>query len=289
MALLSQGQDPEMDLAKYFQEVRNGGSPTLPVDLSQSRSENEALDLLEHFASDSLQIVERKALELIGMLAGASEDSAVRRRGVNMVLTRASRQVGMSLSLLKGFQKMDFSDSAKNIVRQLVRMEGPSLTEWIRMAGFLELKDLVSNIRQLSQPGNSQGLRWAAIISLARMGDASAISDMMRRIRRLPVNDDMVYRVFPDLIFTRQREAISFIVEAMQDRAKNCQSADAEIPQAIPCGYRIMEQLAPVIVDFPFSVDSSGDLQTNDYPEALEVVRKWFQTNTNYQIAINTY
>jgi hypothetical protein len=40
-----------------------------------------------------------------------------------------------------------------------------------------------------------------------------------------------------------------------------------------------MELLAPVIVDFPVKTDITGQLETDDYPAALQTVRKWFVNN----------
>jgi hypothetical protein len=61
-------------------------------------------------------------------------------------------------------------------------------------------------------------------------------------------------------------------------------AADAEKDARIVCGYRIMEQLAPVIAEYPLQLDEFGDLQTHDYPSALEHVREWFLKHKTYTI-----
>jgi hypothetical protein len=116
------------------------------------------------------------------------------------------------------------------------------------------------------------------------MDDAPALKDLMQRVSKLPVNDDVVYKLFPDLIYTRQKESIDYMIEALNSDVKTCFTADAEKEVEILCGYRIMEQLAPVIADYPFNLDESGDLQTDDYPSALLTVRNWFRTHKNYTI-----
>lgn len=104
------------------------------------------------------------------------------------------------------------------------------------------------------------------------------------RVKKLPVNDDVVYQVFPDLIYTRQQEAIAYLVTALDSDATDCLSADAERQTPISCGYRIMEQLAAIIEGYPLILGESGDIITGDYPAALNIVRKWFQINQTYSI-----
>jgi hypothetical protein len=50
-----------------------------------------------------------------------------------------------------------------------------------------------------------------------------------------------------------------------------------------------MEQVAPVIKDFPVKADESGDLDVSNYAAALQQVRGWFVANTSYQILTDIY
>jgi hypothetical protein len=171
----------------------------------------------------------------------------------------------------------------------LLARKSSHFEELLRLIGFLELTDLKESIRPYTQIGNSQATRWAAIVSLARMNDVAATEEMMRRARKLAVSDDIIYKIFPDLAYSRCPEAIAYMVEALQSDEKNCLSADAENEQAIPCGYRIMEQLAPVIDGYPLQLDGSGDLKTTDYIAALKTVREWFAKHPNYKILRDRY
>ncbi|HEX8038201.1 MAG TPA: hypothetical protein VF490_03595, partial [Chryseosolibacter sp.] len=157
------------------------------------------------------------------------------------------------------------------------------------LAGYLGLRDLEPDIWQRSQPGNPIAIRWAAMLSLARLGNSEATAAIMKRVSKFPVNDDVVYELFPDLLYTRQPEAIAYMIAALQSDDPNCLSADAEKEKPIPCGYRIMELLAPVIAGYPLQVDQSGDLATSDYPKALQTVRAWFNHSTAYQILTDKY
>lgn len=48
---------------------------------------------------------------------------------------------------------------------------------------------------------------------LARMGDEQAISTIMNRVQRIPVSDDVGYQLFPDLVYTRARPILNYLIE----------------------------------------------------------------------------
>jgi len=78
------------------------------------------------------------------------------------------------------------------------------------------------------------------------------------------------------------------MIEVLMSDLANCESADNDNPTAILCGYRVMEQLAPAIKNYPLTLDASGDVKTNDYKKSLALVRKWFQENKDIYIIDNS-
>ncbi len=103
------------------------------------------------------------------------------------------------------------------------------------------------------------------------------------------MTDAVVYEIFPDLVYTRSQEAITYLVEALNSDAKNCESANAESEEKIPCAYRVMEMLAPVIENYPLKLSESDDIETTDYPGALQKVRDWFKVNKGFKILKDRY
>lgn len=292
-SFMSGAQDLRQGTHEYFNQVRKGHYPPTPHAFPATAHEQEALDILLPFLKDSATTVREKAYELVYTVSSNSDNSFLRNDGVVILLGASSDpDAGLratALQLLSRFHNIDFNLSARDSLRKMIRSKISPLHRLIKLGGFLGLTDLVPDIQRMSQPGNPSQLRWSALQSLARMGQPGAIKDMMERVKRLPINDDLVYKVFPDLIFTRQREPIAYVVEALQSDQKNCLSADVEREVAIPCGYRIMEQLAPVIEDFPLKLDESGDLITRDYPAALDIVRQWFRIHETYTILNDRY
>ena len=289
----SEGQNLPEEAQHYFNEIRRGVFLSIPAVLLSQEYENSTLHLLQPLLRDSTGNVRARASEITYLLSSRSDNARVRHQGVNMLLqTGVDPDPGIAriaLAFLKEFDKQDFTLEAKDSLRKLVKIEGTQLAQLIKLAGFLELRDLIPEIRPWAQPGNPTPVRWAAILSLARMGESEAISDIMKRVEKVPVNDDLVYEVFPDLIYTRQREPIAYVVEALQSDEKSCMSADAEREMPILCGYRIIEQLAPVIAGYPLQLDDTGDIKAEDYTLALESVREWFQSNPSYTILNHRY
>ena len=94
----------------------------------------------------------------------------------------------------------------------------------------------------------------------------------------------------PLLTYTKQSVIYNWLFDQIISNEKNCHPADAEIPGNIHCAYRIMEAVAPSIIDFPIQLDRWGDLAVESYSKALKTVREWIPTNReNYSLDLETY
>lgn len=286
-------QEWRSDLNHYFDSVRKEKYPSIPESLLAAKEKSEMLAIIGSLLSDSSYSVRAKALELTYFVSSHASSSSVRNRGVEMLLQPCINgdieTTGVALDLVAKFRRSDFTSAAKDYVRKLAQRPTLQYNEILKVAAFLELRDLTGDIRKRSQVGNRPAMRWTALLSLARMGDNDAVSDIIGRVKKLPVNDDLVYKVFPDLVFTRSRPLINYMVDAMMSDSTDCLAADAEKEINIPCGYRIMEQLAGIVDGFPLELNDTGDLQANDYSAALQKVREWFVENSDYAILDNEY
>jgi len=286
--VISPAQGLKREADKFFQLVRTGDYTPAPDIFMSSGMEREILEVLAHFLRDSSHYVREKTYELAYAISSRSSEYRLRQEGIAILINgvtdddRAIR--ALAIDFLEKFQKEDFPPAAKDSLRRLITSEVSPLDRLIKLAAFLELDDLIPLIRSWSLPGTRTQLRWSALQCLARMGEQDAINEIMTRVKRLPVNDDVVYKIFPDLIFTRQPRPIAYIVEALQSNERKCLSADVERSVAIPCGYRIMEQLASVIEGFPVALNDSGDLKTDNYADTLAAVREWFILHKTYTI-----
>lgn len=290
---LTWGQLHEEDLHEYFSRVKSGLSTTRPESALKAGKPKSHLSALKPYLNDTLPTVRAAAADCTHFVTIRASDPSDRMAGVDLLL-QTYREDDAShnstrLTWLEDYTREDYSAFARNAVRDLVRREPAYFDRILRLAGFLQLSDLIPDIWPWTQTGNPSAIRWSALICLARLGDAAATTAVLARAKNLPLNDDVVYRLFPDLIYTRSPDIIAFVVEALHQNEPNCLAANGESQVRIDCGYRIMEQLAPVIEGFPVEVDISGDLKTDDYPGALERIRSWFRRNPDYTILDHTW
>ncbi|MFN8335306.1 MAG: hypothetical protein U0U09_09250 [Cyclobacteriaceae bacterium] len=283
-----------VNLGPYFSQLRSGKSPNIPNEVLKPENAKTVLNALQIYAKDTVVIVRSKATLIARIVGVKSNVAAIRQQAVTQIIQAANDKstgnAGAALNYLTEFRKTDFNKTHRDSLIVLFRRSPPYIDILSKLVGFLDIKELKNDLFALSQQ-NTLGRkeRWSAMLALARMNETQAINDIMNRVKRMPVTDAVVYEVFPDLVYTRRPEAIAYLVEALNSDAKNCNSADAEQGSRIPCAYRIMEMLAPVIEGFPLKTDDSGDVVSNDYPAALQQARDWFVKNSNYVVLKNSY
>lgn len=291
---LAFGQAPAQPAAleDYFARVRAGEQPPQPSALLQPDRISAHLQTLAALRSDTVPGVRQQAIVLthqIGLQASAVRAEALRQL-LAAVRDPDSGNAGLALIYLTTYAKRDFTKPHQDSLLALFQTRRAHASRLIRLIGYLgddrarpELMDLTAN------RAANRNDRWAAWLALSRMGDATALQEVLTRVKRLPVNDDLVYDILPDLIYTRQRAAIQYLIDVLNSQEPTCESADPEQPRPILCGYRVMELLAPVIENYPLQLSSGGDLATNDYPAALTQVRAWFTAHADFRILNDHY
>jgi hypothetical protein len=117
------------------------------------------------------------------------------------------------------------------------------------------------------------------MLALARLGEESAINEILSKVSSKETDNKMIYVYYPDLIYTRQKKMYDFLIERMMDKKAQCYSANPNSSEKIDCGYRIVEILASAIKDFPQRSDSKNARKW------LDKSRKWCKKqNGNYRI-----
>lgn len=254
----------------------------------------EVLQVLSGYYADSLSMVRDRAYHYTRRVGQASDVAAVRAQAVAQLITGMSDADGIVvntvLSGLGGFSFGDFSESQKSTIAGYLQTSLPHYDKLLRLAGFLQLEDQAALIRAKAYDrGESRAVRWAAKMAMARLGDEAILNSIITKLESVAINEDIVYEIFPDLIYTRQPAAIEFMVSVLNSEERNCYPANPDATQKIPCGYRVMEFFPGVIEDFPLQRGASGDIETDDYREALQTAREWFKINSgNYTINKST-
>ncbi|MEO0734940.1 MAG: hypothetical protein AAFZ52_19035, partial [Bacteroidota bacterium] len=139
-------------------------------------------------------------------------------------------------------------------------------------------------------PPEATSAKRARNLALVRTGDAAKTANLLKNVRRYPVNDEFIYTVVPLLTYTRNRKVIDYLWQQALTENTACTPADAETSGRIDCAYRIVEFLAPIIPDFPVKHDDSGILLVADYSAALAEIRRWYAAHTtDYLIDRTTF
>ncbi|CAD5267375.1 MULTISPECIES: HEAT repeat domain-containing protein [unclassified Imperialibacter] len=276
-------------LLTFLASIREGNSPALLYQvLRQPAQLNDHIRIIDSNLSDTLPTIRRACYQSLDVMQKSATAPAAKQQILALQLRGIEDEspdiVGLSIQNLSSVPSSLFSASQKKTLIQTLDRQVAKKEVLIKMVGTLKDESATPALRQLSQPGNSAKVRWAAYLALARLGDQTAINLVNNKVRGIEVNDDMVYDMAPSIIYTQQKQLYDYLVELLYSNETNCESANPDQTNAINCAYRILELLAPLIVDFPIATSASGDLKTNNYREALVTAREWFADHEDFRI-----
>lgn len=277
-------------LQTFFNDVRSNPDLYHKIPSNFGQKKLKILRDLEVYRTDSINTVRKYAFLIANKLTKNDTNSILKQDVVNFLLKgfndSDSGICGIVSDFLKDYPKKSYNDKAQNKILELLYLTPPYYRELLMLAGYINSDSTLKIITELLSSGiiKNNEPYWAAKLALARIGDHVAMEFCMKQIKMMEVNDDLIYDYVPDLIYTHQREAIDFLIQLLHSTKKDCESSNPESTEMIVCGYRIMEYLAPVIEDFPLKISDSGDIDTNDYTEALQICRDWFLQHPNYKI-----
>ncbi|MHC1702725.1 MAG: hypothetical protein AB9846_02345 [Tenuifilaceae bacterium] len=247
------------------------------------------LRVLDSLESDKITPL----LYLVKNLSINSGKEGVRNAGIKFFLTLSrSKDSGVSLlaiKSLKNFHHTNFDEPDIDSICIFLEQYSTVYKETVELAGMLGNQLLLAKIREVfpNSRNFSKPEIWASYKALARLGDKDALDYCIKKIVALPVSDEVIDAIYPDLIYIHKKEAFDVLIKALHSDEKLCTSNNPNAEGKILCGYRIMELLAPEIVDFPVKILPSGDIDSEDYNKSLKKVRKWFMKNGNNYTIMN--
>ena len=175
---------------------------------------------------------------------------------------------------LQAYSLLCWDMQTRAMLEDILQSRPAHWREWALLAGSLQMERPLREVLGRCAPGDNriEALRLA----LVRCGDEELLRRLMQVVREKPLDDEFVYRYAPILVYTRQDTAVRYLLELIGLHDRNCSDAAMESPNELSCAYRLMELLAPVIIDFPIAWDSlTEELDTPDYEQALATVRHW--------------
>lgn len=237
---------------------------------------------------DSIADVRFKAITICARLGLKTNEDAFRQEAVRLLVTACNDKdislAGSAMDYLTHFYSTDYTKETLDEIRGLLTKQPPLFEKLVRLAGFLEMKDQQSFFESILLTGKaSTKLQWNLHLALARMGRENSTAEILKLIKNYPVDDNVMYHILPDLVYTRQKPVFDYLLEILYSDKRNCTSPNPYYSGNILCGYRVMEALAPVVKDFPFKTNKSNEIITKDYEKALDVTRQWFKDQTSYE------
>lgn len=292
----TKAQSLEKKLADAMELQRKGEyfKGTFPFKKYYTKQPGEMLSAIEKYQNDTISRVRYLAYSLVNKTGMAAADSAIKIQAVNRLVNAClDSDAGIrknAAGYLKKYEKADFSPTATDTLVSILNRDILIAKNVIRLVGFVEPPGASDKLRELLSNPIPPKYRWEVQLALARLGDDKAIDYCLETARNAGINDRVVFHLLPDLVYTRQRDILDYIIDILQSDEPNCSSPNPDLGGKIPCGYAVMEIIAPVIIDFPIGMSSSGMLETDDYEQALQTVRLWFDANRNiYEIDKSTF
>lgn len=286
--------DLNKQLEAYVNALRQGES-TKYVNWKNEEDSTilKALNILKNTTKDSLSNVRRQGYQWVKMAYLSVDDNNLKIDLVDVYVKGLNDDnESVSASVVDGLQQFSvdhFSKESRMLMVSDLNPRPSYYSELVLALAYVNEKSaippMIDHIR-FEFKEMEQMEKWNVHIALSRLGEKPALDYIVKKAKALPVNDDIIYEIYPSLAFTRQKKAVDILVEIVFSEEKNCSSPDPDSSQKVLCGYRVLEMIAPIIKDFPLEYDSaSGDLDVEDYPKALKKARKWLKKNRdNYEI-----
>ncbi len=278
----------------YFQEYvkANKSNYNKEKQIVERYNQKDLTDKLTPFYNDSLIKIRQKAYYLT-YKKGIQTENTNKSFAVNVLLKGCNDHngglIGQNLSYLQEFPVDAYDEEArKQIKKLLVKKQMPHQEKLILLAGYVKTGKEILHKKLLEQEISNKD-RWILSLALARQGESEQLNYCLKTAKNVPLSNEMVSYFIPKLLYTRRKQAIDYCFELLKSNSKDCSTQDPDNPKNVVCGYFIMELLAPVIVDFPYQVDCTGSIDTDDYETALIKVQEWNNNNPEYSIKTNNF
>jgi hypothetical protein len=280
-------------LKAYMEKVRASSHDPLPLEILNDRHVGELVTSLKPYFTDTISAVRGKAFYILRRIAVGSNEKKLKHKAIETLVGAVSDTdpfIGSdAVRGLQDFRAGDFNGEARNAIASLLASNARNRDELIRIAGFLGLTEQVPLLNEFVRSAQNSKTKWAARLALSRIGDEVATNSILAGLAGAVIGDDFVYDILPDLVYTRNSNVFKRIAVIMNSDEPLCSSGNPDSGRNIPCGYRILEQIAPVIKNFPVKTDKSGDLITTDYAGALREAREWFVKNESFHLLTDIY
>jgi len=243
------------------------------------------VDAFMPYSSGSNTEVRRNAIRMIHKFASRSNNSDLQskviRYFVELLDDKETSISGLALQYLQDYPTKAFDKETRYHLSERAKIKKFGQDRVILLTGYLGITELVYNYRKMLTENEVKDKRTRLYMQLAmaRLGDTTAIGEIVALARKLPVTDDYVYDLCPDFAYTCQPQVYNILFDIILSDKKNCLSENPDNEKPIICAFRVIETIAPYLKNFPVPLDNQGDADITDYPATLAKVRTWINEN----------
>jgi hypothetical protein len=236
----------------------------------------EAVICLGGYVNVGEKGVQWHAARAIWIVIMKQNDLAVRRQGLAIILP-VSFKDETAARWMRETPADQFPAEAKDLVTKA--LADPSVTYGtILLAGWLEVEAARGRLRELAKhrfDGTDEGgdldTPWAAVLALARMGDAQALQHLVKRVRNEKNDMKRATTLVTDLAYVGRPEAVRLLVETVLSNKRLPPLGPWAVGE--PFGMRALGPLARVVEGFPLEAKDDYQYSIDDLARA----RTWLQ------------
>lgn len=254
----------------------------------------EVSQSLSKFFTDSSSAIRYESLNINTQIAIKSKDKIVIIKAIqdnvkNCVMNGSiNNQIA---GLLKKYNKSDFSAEELLLINNTLQSQQNNLGTLTKIYAFAGQPSVSSDINLLlSKPNLTKSDKRDLKLALVRCGDERLTNKMYETLKLQVINDDLIYSALPDVIYTKNKLLFGHLLNAILSNDKKCSSANNDDNTPIICAYRLIEQMAPHINNFPVAINEKGEINSKDLGKTLIEAREWISKNKdNLEIDFSHY
>lgn len=279
---------PQGDLTKQIQTLMSQLRVQQPVTVDRSKittsaNYKETSEALSKYAGDTVLNVRYEALNLSSQVAARSKDKALIKKSIRNIIKNCvinntiNNQI---VNLLKRHVKQDFENDELIMIQTTLESQENNIGNLAKIYAFAGGPAVLPSLNGLlAKPNLTKSDKKDLKLALTRCGDERYAAKMNETLKQQVVNDDLIYSALPDILYTKNKAMFSFLLDGILSDSKKCSSANNDDNTPMICAYRLIEQMAPEIVDFPATVNEKGEINSKDLSKTLTEVREWIKKN----------
>lgn len=276
-------------------QIRSGSIITVDKEkLKISSNNKELLTVLSKYYTDTLANVRYEALSLSSQLALNSKDKSLINKSINDLISNCIVKNSINnqiVNLLKKYKQTDFSLIELEKIKQVLQLQESNIGTLSKIYAFVGKETALTDLNSfLSKQNLSKNDKKDLKLALVRSGDERLANKMLETLKQQVINDELIYNALPDIIYTKNKLLYQFLLNAILSDSKKCSSANNDDNTPIICAYRLIEQVAPHINNFPITINGKGEINSKDLSVTLIDIRKWIiENNNNFDIITTNY